>query len=211
MEDGKILIDEDTGKRYKVNLEEITDNVIQFPKVGIVIGHYEGGKGFMSHMLGLEWSYWRDFTEQHLGGLCNMLMHDANITSYTKRQEAMAKVTKDYDLVFELHFNAHNEHAEGAHAMYYAKSTAGKFVADLFTEYMLHTYGIEKDWNRPVDNANVRGGAFIMKQKCTSVLLEPFFADNESDVQKFLSEDPSRFISILRNLILAFYEETKKA
>lgn len=200
----RVLIDEKTGERFNVSLSKISNSPLH-KKVGFVIGHYSNGTGFNSKYLGKEWEFWRNYAESYLSKYGEIYYHDLS-SSYSTRQSIMADKTKDLDLVFELHFNAHNESAEGAHCLFYSKSSIGEKLATLFSKKMLEVYDIEKDWNHPVSSQSVRGGQFIMKQKPTALLLEPFFADNKNDTDKFSKNIQSFADDVIEPLILEYYK-----
>ncbi len=203
----KVMIDEETGKKFLVSFKEIPDPTKppKYPKVAVVIGHTDEQTGFTSGLVGKEWEFWHKYAYDNLTDLCNIQIHDSSIRSYTKRQIDTANELKEMDLVFELHFNSYDGTAEGAHAMYYAGSEIGKKIANTFTKLMEGTFKIEQDYNVPVKNEKVRGGAFIMKQKGTAVLLEPFFADNKDDIKKF-NTNINFFKNIIERLIEVYYD-----
>ena len=149
-----------------------------------------------------ELDYWKSvfipaFTDKY-----DILLHE-NIRGYTERQLRMAERTKNYDLVFEVHFNGYDGESQGSHAMYKRSSIMGKKLADMFTDQMSWMMGIEKDYNVPVSNSNCNGCGFVMLQKPEALLLEPFFGDNPDDVSKF---DPGKFRIVIDETVKYFYE-----
>jgi len=204
METKRVLIDEKTGERFLMEIKKLNNKHPKY-NVAFVVGHHNKAKGFHSPIIGDEYDFWFYYAQAYLKKLGKVFLHNENNSSYSGRQVEMAEKTKDFDLVFELHFNAHNEHAEGAHAMYYAKSTTGRMLAFKFTELMQKRMNIEQDYNFPVSSSSTRGGQFILKQKPTALLLEPFFADNENDVNKFIN-NKEVFYTIIEDLIKEFYK-----
>jgi len=166
-------------------------------KIAFVIGHTEKDKGAFSTTLNKsEWDLFKDIKE--LEEIGDVIVHDKSISSYKARQENTAKhKTKDYDIVFELHFNAANGKAQGCEALYYKGSFESMSIASDFCKIWGEKTGIKIRGAKSLDVGS-RGYEFVQSTKGVAVLLEPFFGDNIEDCQKWSSE---KFIETLKELL----------
>ena len=106
-------------------------------RIAFVLGHTLFKKGAYSKILGLsEFDFWWQYKEE-LEELGDVYRHNPLIPSYKVRQRIMAKKTKDYDLVFELHFNMFNGNAKGAEACCYNSFSS---IILLYNIYLLLIY-----------------------------------------------------------------------
>lgn len=155
-------------------------------KVGIIIGHYKKGKGAYSDFFGKnEFDFYKDL-ENDLSLLGDIFYHK-NVPSYSVRQKLMAYKTKNYDIVFEMHFNALNEKASGCECLYYNNNSIAWELSDHFTEQYTK---LSKTYKRPSKGLKKgdRGYSFVSSQKPLALLIEPFFGDNEDDCKAFNSD-----------------------
>ncbi len=154
------------------------------PKVAFVIGHHRAAKGAYSYVLDVsEYSLWNDFYDNYLCDVGDKFIHDTS-KGYLNRQNKMAIKTKDYDLVFELHFNsASSTQAHGVEALVYHTNKKMAKVAKYFCELMASELCYR---NRGVKlMSKGKGFGFLKKTKGSAMILEPFFGSNESDCERF--------------------------
>jgi len=164
------------------------------PKVAFVIGHNEKSKGAYSKAFqNTEFVMWNNFYDNHVCDLGDKFIHSIT-SSYTKRQTQTAIKTKDYDLVFELHFNSSSStQAHGAEALVYHTNKKMAKVGRLFCELMASELGYR---NRKVKlKKDGNGFGFLKETKGDAMILEPFFGSNVDDCFKF-SPDEYRDIII---------------
>jgi len=193
--EGNIIIDESTGKRYK--LVEVKEESKK-KKVAFVIGHTSKDKGAYSNFLKIsEWDMFKNFSEGFLQEAGDIFFHNPNISSYTKRQEETAAKTKDYEIVFELHFNAASPSAEGCEALYYDGNEKAKALCNKFCSLMESKMQMKNRGAKPLVIGE-NGYGFVFEQKPTAIILEPFFSSNPSDCDKF---SPSIYKSVIVELI----------
>ncbi|QIG62342.1 N-acetylmuramoyl-L-alanine amidase [Tenacibaculum phage JQ] len=167
-------------------------------RVAFVIGHHKISKGAFSKYLNrYEFDLFKGF-ECELKEIGDVFYHNSLIPSYTARQKATAKKTKDYDLVFELHFNASNGLGNGCEALYYFTNKNTKKVAETFCNAYTHYTNTKNRGAKPLYNKKQRGFGFVNEQKTDTVLLEPFFGDNHMDCLKFNIND---FIKSIKHAI----------
>lgn len=165
-------------------------------KVAVVVGHHLLSKGARSP-LGNEF----DLMSKVANGLnCDTFKHNPNIRGYGARQRAMSKKTKDYDIVFELHFNAATPSANGCEALYYYSNNEGKKICLDFCNGIEDLFGIRNRGAKPLHSKNQRGYGFLYNTKGTAIILEPFFGSSFEDCNKF---DYKEYIDFLNKFIVS--------
>ena len=171
-------------------------------KTAIVIGHIPSAQGATSKHLEInqvtEFSYFKDFAETDLIDVCDVFIHE-DIKGYETRQKVMAERTKEYDLVFELHYNSFNTKAKGVEALHYYKNQNTKLIAQKFSELVHEKMDIPIRGNRgAIGLSKGNGYGFVKNMKGWALVLEPFFGDNKSDCEKF---DKSKFKEVIVEVI----------
>lgn len=166
-------------------------------KVAFVIGHHKFSKGAKSYYLNkkeydLFWGM-RDRLE-HMG---DVYRHNPLVRGYNNRQSVMAKKTKNYDLVYELHFNSFNGLTKGCEALYHNKSEYGKLLSEHFCDTYTNIIGSKNRGNKALYDID-RGYGFVSKQKPVAIILEPFFGDNKEDSMLF--DENIFLLSIEKNI-----------
>ena len=188
-----IITDEATGVKYLVT--EIKDEHPKGPKVALVVGHHEASKGDYSNLFKQhEWDYWKWFAENYekWEGDVSIFFHDPKINSYIERQRDTAKRTADYDLVFELHWNAFDpdgdgvDNASGTECLVYPGNERSFKTAEYFCNTMSNS-GFK---NRGVKilNPGDNGYGFVSETKGDAILVEFFFADSKTDFEYWTTE-----------------------
>lgn len=161
--------------------------VVMKKKIAFVIGHTSSDKGADSPYTDQEWDFWNKIYDTYLSDLGDRFHHNPNISSYTQRQKDTAVKTKDYDLVFEMHYNSSaNPDANGCEVLFYHTNTKAKDMAVLFLDKLSSLTGIKNRGAKATSSGN--GYGFLLAQKPTALLLEPFFGSNQSDVNRFKGE-----------------------
>jgi len=164
-------------------------------KVAVVVGHHKWSKGAKSPYLGSEW----DVMSKVAKGLnCDVLFHNPDLRGYTARQKAMAKRTKGYEYVFELHFNAATPQANGCEALYWFSNRQGKKIAKRFCDLCEEVFDYRNRGAKPLHSKNQRGYGFLAYTHGTAIILEPFFGSNQKDSLKF---DYEKYTNLLNDLI----------
>jgi len=181
---------------YLVPEEDMPTN----KSVCFVIGHHASSQGAYSVWLKeTEWQFWFDYANKYLIGLGDIFIHEP-LDSYTERQIEMAKKTENYDLVFELHFNAFPD-AEGVETLTYKGNEKMLGLGNYFCELMEEDLGYENRHAKWIDSGN--GYGFLRETKGDAILLEPFFGSDEIDCMKF---HPDIFAAIINKTIKKYYE-----
>jgi len=168
--------------------------------IAFVIGHTPYSKGaFSKYFNSSEWDFYNKYFTK-INSVGNVFVHD-NDLGYTSRQKEMAKKTKDFDIVFELHFNASNGTANGCEALHYHLNETAEKISEVFCEDYTRQTGAKNRGAKKLSNSGDRGYGFVSCQKPTAIILEPFFGDNIEDCKKF---DIDVFISSIKYAINNF-------
>jgi N-acetylmuramoyl-L-alanine amidase len=117
---------------------------------------------------------------------------DYKYDTYSKAMDYIASKLKEDNvtLAMELHFNSSEGEAKGREMLYWHSSKEGKSVSSR----ILDEIGVlfPKSNNRglkPVKSSGDRGGQFLVKTHCPSVIVEPFFGSSEEDWKMFYSKE----------------------
>lgn len=163
-------------------------------KIAFIVGHSKMKKGaFSAYFKRREYDLWKGF-ECELKELGDVFYHD-NILFYNIRQKNTAKKTLNYDIVIELHFNAHNTITKGCEVLYMQGNNETRLFAERFCKYYTTLSGTNNRGSKPLFNKTQRGYGFLKHQRPNALILEPFFGDNIEDCFKFSIEN---FIYSLR-------------
>lgn len=87
------------------------------------------------------------------------------------------------DFIISLHCNAFNKQVSGTEMLYYHRSKKGKVMAEILQSKVLQALGLNDRGIRPKD-AEDRGGFLLKNTSAPCVIAEPFFIDNNSDLEK---------------------------
>ena len=169
-------------------------------KTAFIIGHTPYSKGaFSNYFNDYEFNFWSSFIPK-FEDIGDVFIHD-NKLGYTSRQKEMAKKTRNYDLVLELHFNAANELANGCEALYYYRNEKSRKLCEVFCSDFTQRTGIKNRGAKRLVDASDRGYGFVYNQKPAAIILEPFFGDNKKDCNLFAIDD---FLSSVKVMIKSF-------
>lgn len=153
-------------------------------KIAFIVGHTPYSKGAFSKTLdSYEWDFYNLYFDK-FNEVGDVFIHD-NDNGYTSRQKEMANKTRDYDLVFELHFNAANTKAKGCEALYYHRNETARKICFAFCDKYTELTGAKNRGTKALNDTNDRGFGFVYYQKPTAIILEPFFGDNTEDCNLF--------------------------
>lgn len=88
----------------------------------------------------------------------------------------------DPDFVISLHCNAFNKTASGTEVLYYHRSKKGKLFADILQKKLVLALSLP---DRGIKSRTVedRGGYLLKQTNAPCLISEPFFIDNDSDLE----------------------------
>ena len=123
---------------------------------------------------------------------------------YYQRQKGLSfKLNlKDYEGVFELHFNAASPMANGTECCYYFASKKGLAIAQKIASAVMIEYNTRLRGDqgaKPLVNKKDRGYWFTYLPKAPAVIIESFFGSNAVESEKF--RDINRYAKTLFNAI----------
>ncbi|MFQ5881400.1 MAG: N-acetylmuramoyl-L-alanine amidase [Candidatus Methylomirabilales bacterium] len=87
------------------------------------------------------------------------------------------------DFIVSLHCNAFNERVSGTEVLYYYKSERSKKMADIVLKHLVEHLKLPNRGIKP-RTAEDRGGYLLRYTKAPCVIAEPFFIDNNDDLDK---------------------------
>ena len=89
----------------------------------------------------------------------------------------------DPNFIISLHCNAFNKEVSGTEVLYYHKSEMGKRIAELLQQNLTDFLELSDRGIKP-KTAEDRGGYLLKYTKAPCVIAEPFFLDNDSDLER---------------------------
>jgi N-acetylmuramoyl-L-alanine amidase len=168
--------------------------------VAFVVGHHQKAKGKFSNYFGLtEWDFYNKVLKHFKNP--TIFYHNPSTRSYVNRQiETGEKINSfPFDLVIELHFNSFNTKASGVETFYHHKSIKGRKYAEKFNEVCVRWTGLTLRGAKPLSSSSQNGYGFLNSNKYPSILIEPFFGDNENDCKAIKS--PKQMACIIEDFI----------
>ena len=168
-------------------------------KKAIIIGHNAKDKGAYSPILKLHEFDFFSSMEKDLADLGTVYYHNPLISSYTGRMLNTAQRINryDYDIVLAMHFNMFDGTAHGCEALYFHTNHFGKHISDRFCSAMHENTGIRNRGAKPLRYPNQRGYYEVAFPTSTTLILEPFFGDNQDDCNRFNADT---FLHIIQHL-----------
>ena len=109
------------------------------------------------------------------------------------------------DFILSLHCNACNCIASGTEVLYWHKSTKGKKMAEILKRNLVSYLRLADRGIKPIDSDD-RGSLILRKTKAPAVISEPFFIDNDIDLDRAL-EDLDSFAQVYANAIEEIVEK----
>ena len=158
--------------------------------IALVVGHSKESQGAVNMSLGMtEFQYNEELVHTVA---CNLLntQHKALVFYRNKYRDLPFEInSKSPDLILSFHCNAYNTRVSGTEALYYHTSSMGKEIATELSHKLSQLLEIPNRGAKP-KTAEDRGGYLLKYTVAPCVILEPFFIDNTSDLQKGLDKLP---------------------
>jgi len=162
--------------------------------VAICVGHSRAGDRGAVNVEGVtEWAFNQPLAKR----VCELVKdagHDAVIISlyngsgYNTAMSWLARHLKELkvDAAVELHFNSSDDSkANGYEFLHWFCSPNGLKLADELTRSFAKAFPKHKNRGLKQINATDRGGVFLRKTHCPSVICEPFFGSNAKENEFF--------------------------
>ncbi|MGL5050610.1 MAG: N-acetylmuramoyl-L-alanine amidase [Fusobacteriaceae bacterium] len=173
-------------------------------KVALIVGHNAKSKGAYSETLKIsEFDLFSNVAKLIQNKMPSVDVYKReDVGSYSKEMKKVIDQvnSKGYDLVLELHYNAHNTQANGAKMLHYNKSTKGiEYSNMLLKEH--ESLGLKNAGLIPVKDSSQNGSYGILHSKMAYILTESFFGDNVADCNKVNAEKLSNvFVQFLKKI-----------
>ncbi len=169
-------------------------------KCAIVIGHKKTSPGASNKSSGLTEFVFNDKLaqdiEQEISGVDIQRV-------YRRTYNSLPSDINDLnpDFIVSLHCNAFDGSVSGTEVLYYHRSTKGERIAGILNEHIINSLGLKNRGIKPKTSED-RGGHLLKNTIAPCVISEPFFIDNDKDVQKALTK---------RDLLVKAYADGIKA
>ncbi|MDH5178034.1 MAG: N-acetylmuramoyl-L-alanine amidase [Gammaproteobacteria bacterium] len=150
-------------------------------KCALVIGHKRASPGASNKASGLTEFAFND-------GLAFDIEKNVNGVEvqriYRRTYETLPGDINEFepDFIVSLHCNAYNASASGTEVLFYHRSAKGKQMAEILQTKLQAALGLKSRGIKP-KTAEDRGGHLLKLTKAPCVIAEPFFIDNDSDLQ----------------------------
>jgi len=168
-------------------------------KVALVIGHSKKKKGASNKSLNINEFELNEKLVNDIHEKC-----DNSIVIYRDTlAELPNKINQENpDYIISFHCNAFNGNVSGTETLYWHKSKNGKTLAQKFQDSMLKVLKLN-DRGLVSVKYHDRGWYILRKTNAPCIIVEPFFIDNNSDVNTFKNnreEYINELSSIINNL-----------
>lgn len=170
-------------------------------KAALIIGHKESSQGACNDLTGTtEWGF-NDMLVTDLHAL--LAKSKSNVSTemvyrdtYRDLPDKVDQLNPDF--IISFHCNAFNTSASGTETLYYHKSKAGRAMAEILNKHMVSILGLPDRGVRPRETED-RGGYLLRYTKAPCVIIEPFFIDNNRDLQRMQAV----YMSFIKQIIIA--------
>lgn len=169
-------------------------NKSRTPRVLLVVGHSKHSKGATNKKYGISEF---DFNEKlalaikyhsiQLGQTSNLYEVDIFYREEGYAQLPHSINLEEADLVISLHSNAYDTKVSGFETLYYHKKETDKNVALIFQSHFQELFTTN---NRGIKakTSEDRGGYLLKMVQSPIVLVEPFFIDNDKDLESAMEK-----------------------
>ncbi len=152
----------------------------------LVIGHKKTSPGAVNKSKNLTEF---DFNED-LARRIETKVNNANIQRVYRRTYAELPGDIDAlnpDFIVSLHCNAFNTTTSGTEVLYYHRSEKGEQMARILQEHLVNQLKLQDRGIKP-KSVEDRGGTLLRHTNAPCVISEPFFIDNDGDLERALAD-----------------------
>ena len=112
------------------------------------------------------------------------------ILVWRRTYRALADDINEIDpvLAVSMHANAFDRATSGTEVLYYHRSEWSKKLAEAFQRHFVTVLGLADRGTKPITRED-RGGELLANISAPAVLCEPFFLDNDADLELAMSVD----------------------
>ncbi len=154
-------------------------------KTAIIVGHSLKDKGAVNNDSGVSEFEYNSILAGYI--LARLGYEESEVVYRTEGYSKLPKKVNDTnaDLAISLHCNAFNKLASGTETLSSGSVNSLKF-ANILHPKMVGLFGLS-DRGIKIKKQSDRGGLILHKTEMPCVLLEPFFIDNDTDLEKGLN------------------------
>ena len=158
--------------------------------VAVCVGHSRSGDRGAVNVEGItEWAFNQPLAKRvceliEAAGHSTVLVDRYEGNGYGTAMQWLAQHLKDLkvDVAIELHFNcADSSYANGYEFLHWFCSPKGLKLADELSHTLAKAFPNQKNRGLKQINSEDRGGLFLRKTHCPSVICEPFFGSNATE------------------------------
>ena len=179
----KDIISLDEIEKQVANSENIDNEVKKEKKLcALVIGHKKSSPGARNDKADLSEFDFNDNLSLHI----EKKITEADVQriyrrTYKELPDDINSLNPDY--IVSLHCNAYNGKISGTEVLYYHRSKKGEKMAEFLLNYLVERLKLP---NRGLlaRTAEDRGGYLLRYTKAPCIIAEPFFIDNNDDLDK---------------------------
>lgn len=152
-------------------------------RVALVVGHEKKKQGTRNNVTGESEFV---FNEKVVGQIapiiskfceCHIVYREGGVSDEIDKVNSL-----NANLAIAFHCNGFDQKASGSEVLFYHTSTKGGKFASIMLKHIVKALGLKDRGIKPKEESH-RGGKFLKKTNCFSLIVEPFFLDNDGDLQ----------------------------
>lgn len=168
-------------------------------RIGICAGHYPSRSGAVNRKFSLNEHQQALMVNEILVPILIEQGHEVFEINGTLSQKIARINELNLDAAFDVHFNAGGGH--GCEVIYvpgsdYRFKQATKMSAAIAKHLGVNDRGAKEGWYQGGSNPGTKRDAFVSKTNCAAFVPEPFFIDNNAEVEEFLVSRRHKDIAI---------------
>ena len=171
-------------------------------KIILIVGHRESSQGAMNSKSKITEFKYNSVLASKIKEMCN---HECVIAFRDDEEEGYYRLPSQVnslngDLIISLHCNAFNKKASGHEVLYWHNSVKSKYYAKIFNKMLDKVIGNTDRGIKPIKHGD-RGSNILRRTNAPCILIEPFFIDNNRDMELADVDKIATGISYLLNTI----------
>jgi len=148
--------------------------------IALIVGHSKKSRG-ASNKNGGETEF--EFNNNFVKSLSELLVVENTVVYRDTYKGLPDKVNElNPSNIISFHCNAFNTRASGSEVLYYNSSVKGKAMASILQTNIVKVLGLS-DRGIKAKHSEDRGGYLLKYTKAPCIIVEPFFIDNDKDLQ----------------------------
>ena len=150
-------------------------------KLALVIGHKKSSPGAQNKLQGInEFLFNEQLSLDIEKCVSDVIVQRVYRRTYQSLPDDINEFSPDF--IISLHSNAYNGSVSGTEVLYYHRSTNGKMIANILNNKLVSALDLKNRGIKPKSSED-RGGYLLKNTRAPCVIAEPFFIDNDKDLQ----------------------------